>query len=73
VGPASGGWYGVGDIGDDGCEKTGAVLEHLADWAEYSLLGDAFGVAPVLPVSRNVATCCPRISCGVVWSSRCAW
>jgi hypothetical protein len=51
VGPASGGWYGVGDIGDDGCEKTGAVLENLADWAEYSLLGDAFGVAPVLPVS----------------------
>jgi hypothetical protein len=31
VGPASGGWYGVGDIGDDGCEKTSAVLENLAD------------------------------------------
>jgi hypothetical protein len=39
VGPESVVWYGVGYIGDDGCEKIGVVLENLADWAEYSLLG----------------------------------
>jgi hypothetical protein len=31
-------------MGNDGCGKTGTELENLADWAEYSLLGDAFGV-----------------------------
>jgi hypothetical protein len=37
-------WYGVCDIGDDGCRKTGTGLENIADWEEYSLLGDEFGV-----------------------------
>jgi hypothetical protein len=39
-----GSWYGVCDIGGDGCGKIGVVLEKLDDWTEYSLLGDAFGV-----------------------------
>jgi hypothetical protein len=41
-------WYGVCDIGDDGCGKTGTGLENIADWAKYSLLGDEFGVWLVL-------------------------
>jgi hypothetical protein len=44
VGPAGVGWYGVRDIGDDGCGETSVVLENLADQAEYSLLGYANGV-----------------------------
>jgi hypothetical protein len=50
VGPAVVGWYGVGDIGGDGCGKTGAVLENLDDWTEYVVLGYANRVRRVLPV-----------------------
>jgi hypothetical protein len=49
VGPASVGWYGVGDMGDDGCGEIGTVLQNFDDWAEYSLLEDAFRVSRVLP------------------------
>jgi hypothetical protein len=38
-GAASVGWYEVGDTEDDGCDKTSVVLENLAGWVEYSLLG----------------------------------
>jgi hypothetical protein len=44
VGPTGGSWYRVGDIGDDGCGEMATVLQNLADWTEYSLLGDEFGV-----------------------------
>jgi hypothetical protein len=44
VGPMGGSWYGVGDMGDDGCGEMATVLQNLDDQAEYSLLGDAFGV-----------------------------
>jgi hypothetical protein len=50
VGSADVGWYGVRDLGDDGCRENGAVLKNLADWTVYSLLGDEFGVRRVLPV-----------------------
>jgi hypothetical protein len=47
VRPAGVGWYGVGDIGDDGCGKTGVVLENLDDQTKYSVLGYANGVRRV--------------------------
>jgi hypothetical protein len=31
-------------MGDDECGEIGAVLQNLDDQAEYSVLGDAFGV-----------------------------
>jgi hypothetical protein len=31
VGPTAVCWYGVGDIGGDGCGKTGAILKNLGD------------------------------------------
>jgi hypothetical protein len=37
-------WYRVGDMGDDGCGEMTIVLQNLADWTKYSLLGDEFGV-----------------------------
>jgi hypothetical protein len=39
VGPAGVGWYGVGDMGHDGCSEIGTVLQNLDDQAEYSVLG----------------------------------
>jgi hypothetical protein len=42
--PHTGSWYGVCDIGDGECGESDTELENLDDWAEYSLLGDAFGV-----------------------------
>jgi hypothetical protein len=47
--PASVGWYGVGDMGGDGCGEFGTVLQNLDDQTEYSVLRDAFGVSRVLP------------------------
>jgi hypothetical protein len=44
VGPADVGWYGVGDLGDDECGENGNVIQIFDEQAEYSLLGDAFGV-----------------------------
>jgi hypothetical protein len=43
-GPAGVGLYGVGDLVDDGCGEIGIVLQNFDDQAEYSLLGDAFGL-----------------------------
>jgi hypothetical protein len=40
----TGSWFGVWDLGDDGCGKIDTALENLADWTEYSILGDEFGV-----------------------------
>jgi hypothetical protein len=31
VGPTGVGWYGVEDLGDDGCREIGVVLQILAD------------------------------------------
>jgi hypothetical protein len=50
VGPAGVSWYGVGDLEDDGCGEIGTVLQSFDDQAEYSPLGDAFGVRRVLRV-----------------------
>jgi hypothetical protein len=44
VGPVGGGWYGVRDIGDEGCKKIGTVLQNLNDEVGIFLLGDVFGV-----------------------------
>jgi hypothetical protein len=49
VGPTAVCWYGVGDIGDGECGKTGAVLENRDDQAEYSVLGYAHRVRRVRP------------------------
>jgi hypothetical protein len=47
VGLAGVGWYEVGDIGDDGCEKTGVVLKNLDDHTLYFVFGYANGVRRV--------------------------
>jgi hypothetical protein len=39
VGPVGGGWYGVRDIGDEGSEKIGTVLQNLNDEVGIFLLG----------------------------------
>jgi hypothetical protein len=70
VGPTAVCWYGVGDIGDDGCGKTGAVLENLGDQTEYSVLGYAHRVRGVLPALAAAPSIrCARDACG---SMRCA-
>jgi hypothetical protein len=47
VGLAGVGWYEVGDIGDDGCEKTGVALKNLDDHTLYFVFGYANGVRRV--------------------------
>jgi hypothetical protein len=49
VGSSMGSWYGVWDIGEDGCVETGTALENLNDYAEYTLLGYANRVRLVRP------------------------
>jgi hypothetical protein len=53
VGPTVVCWFGVGDIGEDGCGKTDVVLRNLDDQTEYSVLGYANGVRRVLPASET--------------------
>jgi hypothetical protein len=44
VGPATGSWYELRNIGDDGCDKFGSGVENLDDETEYSTLADENGV-----------------------------
>jgi hypothetical protein len=44
MGPTSGSWYGVRDLGDDGYGKISTGLYNLDDQAGIFLLGDEFGV-----------------------------
>jgi hypothetical protein len=44
VGPVGGGWYGVRDIGDDGCEKIGLGLKIFDDQTRIFRLGDEYRV-----------------------------
>jgi hypothetical protein len=47
VGLAAGYWYGVWNIGDDGCRKIHTVLHNVNDQAGIFSFGDGFGVRRV--------------------------
>jgi hypothetical protein len=67
MGPHTGSWYGVCDIGDDECGEIDTELENLSDWAEYSLSADyatipGHGTKVPLPKPCRATTSLPEAS-----------